>query len=186
MNASLFLTQLYKARNEIDSAFAQQQVYLQLKDSFDNSEKIRALQSLTIAEEMRQQQLAEEKLAEAKDRNKKLQLLLITAFIPGLFFLTVYITKKRVNRKLIQVLGILSLLFFFEYITLLIHPVVVQTANHAPVFELVIFVAIAAIMLPAHHKIEHWVTKKLTLRHEQYLTELELAAQKAREEALAN
>lgn len=168
MDASFFMTSLYKKQNRLDSAFAQQQTYLLLKDSFDNGEKIKALQSMTIAEELRQQQLAEERLKEKHDRAKRLQLLLIAAFIPVFFFLTLYITKKRVSRRMVQILGVLSLLFFFEFLTLLIHHIISNTAHHLPVLELLLLVAIAAVLLPVHHKAEHWLVKKLTGRHEKY------------------
>lgn len=181
MNASFFLTALYKKAARIDSAFARQQTYLALKDSFDNSEKIKAMQSLTIAEEMRQRQLAEERDEEARERSKRLQLLLIAAFIPVFFFMTVYIAKKRVKHKVIETLGVLSLLFFFEFITLLIHPVVSNTAHHSPVLELLLLVAIAALLLPAHHKVEHWLVTRLTSRHEKHLAAREAAAKKAEE-----
>ncbi len=181
MNASFFLTVLYKKENRIDSAFTQQQIYLTLKDSFDNGEKIKALQSLTVAEELRQQQLVEEKKEEEEQRDKRLQLILIAAFIPLLFFITVYITKKRVSQRVIRTTGILSLLLFFEYITILIHPMISITAHHSPILELLFFVAFAAMVLPAHHKIEHWVIAKLTTRHQNYLAALENAAKKATE-----
>jgi len=175
VNASEFLTQLYKEDNNIDSAFAVQQNYLRLKDSFDNSEKIRTMQSLTISERMRQQQMAEERLEEEIARKEKLEFFFMGAFIPILFFLSAYIARKRVNRRVIQILGVFALLFFFEYITLLLHPVVSNTAHQSPILELIIFVAIAAILLPAHHKAEHWLVAKLTSRHEKYLAGLESA-----------
>ncbi len=183
VNASFFLTAFYKKHNRIDSAFAAQQTYIVLKDSLNNGEKIRALQSLTIAEELRQQQLAEDKLAESVDRSKRLQFLLIAAFIPVFFFVTLYITQTRIKHKTIELLGILSLLLFFEFVTLLIHPVVSATAHHSPVLELLLLVTIAAVLLPVHHRVEHWLVKQLTGRHEKHLAAQEAAMKKEKEEA---
>jgi hypothetical protein len=64
----------------------------------------------------------------------------------------------------IRLLGVLSLLFFFEYLTLLLHPTVAALTHHTPIYEILIFVAIAAVLIPAHHKLEHWVIHKLLLR----------------------
>lgn len=58
-------------------------------------------------------------------------------------------------------MGILSLLILFEYLTLLLHPVVAEFTHHTPILELLIFVCIAAILIPAHHRIEHWLIHKL-------------------------
>ncbi len=66
--------------------------------------------------------------------------------------------------RLIKILGIVSLLFLFEYLTLLLHPTVVELTHHTPVLEILIFVAIAAILIPAHHRLEHWLIEKLTHR----------------------
>ncbi|HUS00772.1 MAG TPA: tetratricopeptide repeat protein [Chitinophagaceae bacterium] len=165
LNASAFLTQLYKKQNQVDSAFAYTETYLALKDSFDNSEKIKQLQSLTIAEQLRQQQIAEDRIQERKDRRIKLELLTIGMFIPIFFFISVYLSRKKVHKKVIQFLGIFSLLLLFEYIIFLIHPVVANATGHSAALEILIFVAIAAIISPAHHRIEHWLTNKLEERH---------------------
>ena len=165
LNASAFLAQLYKQQKNIDSAFAYQQTYMALKDSFDNTEKIKALQSLTIAEDVRQKQLREIELKEVKERRVKLEWLMIGTFIPVFFFISTFLSRRKVHRKLIQISGVFALLFLFEYITLLIHPMVAKGTGHSPVLEIIIFIAIAAIISPTHHKVEHWLISKLTKRH---------------------
>jgi tetratricopeptide (TPR) repeat protein len=169
LNTSAFLTQLYKQQNHIDSAFAYQQTYIALKDSFDNTEKIKQLQSLTISEQVRQRQLKEQELALVKERRLKLEWLMIGTFIPIFFFISAFLSRKKVHKKLIQISGVFSLLFLFEYITLLIHPMVAKGTGHSPVLEVIIFIAIAAILSPTHHKIEHWLVSKLTQRHHKTL-----------------
>jgi hypothetical protein len=61
----------------------------------------------------------------------------------------------------VKILGILSLLFLFEYLTLLIHPFVSHISHNAPVYELLMYVSIAGILIPIHHRIEHWLIDKL-------------------------
>ena len=165
LNASAFLTDLYKRQNRIDSAFAYTETYLALKDSLENTEKVKQLQSLTIEEQLRQQQIAQDRIQERKDRRIKLELLMVGMFIPVFFFISVYLSRKKVHKKVIQFLGIFSILLLFEYIIFLIHPVVANATGHSAALEILIFVAIAAIISPAHHRIEHWLTKKLEERH---------------------
>ena len=62
---------------------------------------------------------------------------------PDIFFISAYLSRKKVHKKLIQISGVFSLLFLFEYITLLIHPVVAKGTGHSPVLEVMIFIAIA-------------------------------------------
>lgn len=55
-------------------------------------------------------------------------------------------------------------MILFEYLTLLLHPYVAEITHHTPVYELIIFVCIAALLIPTHHRIEHWLIEKLTCR----------------------
>ena len=52
-------------------------------------------------------------------------------------------------------------IILFEYLTLLLHPYVAEITHHTPVYEMLIFVTIAAILIPGHHRIEHWLIEKL-------------------------
>jgi hypothetical protein len=54
------------------------------------------------------------------------------------------------------------LLILFEYLTLLLHPYVKELTHHTPVYELLIFVTIAAFLIPTHHRIENWLINWLT------------------------
>jgi len=171
--SSNFLTQLYSQENNISRAFSYQQTYIALKDSFDNSEKVKELQNLTITEQLRQQQLAKEKTEQDKARRLKLELLFLGMCIPLLFLLSAFLSGRKVARKVVEFSAIFSLLFLFEYITLLIHPVVVDKAGHSPFFEIIIFVAIAAVISPSHHKIEAWLKHRLTRRHHSHSNTVE-------------
>ncbi|MFZ4770801.1 MAG: hypothetical protein ACOYLO_11535, partial [Ferruginibacter sp.] len=45
------------------------------------------------------------------------------------------------------------------------HPYVLKLTNYTPVYEMLIFVSIAAFLIPTHHRIEHWVIQMLTRNH---------------------
>lgn len=164
LEAAEFLGKQYKKASTIDSAFAYISLVRQLNDSINSKSKIRQLQILASNEQLRQLEIAELKKKAAKERKKQLQLLGIGIFIPGLFLLTLFLSRRKIRTGVIKVMGILSLLFLFEYLTLFLHPYVVELTNHTPVLEILIFVAIAAILIPAHHRIEHWLIQKL-IRH---------------------
>lgn len=175
LNASSFLSQLYKQSNLIDSAFAYQEIMLQLDAAIANTEKAKQVQRLTMEEQMRQDELAELREKEKEERSQKLQLLAIGITIPVFFLLSAYISRKQVHKRAIKFLGVLSLLLLFEYITLLVHPFVAEQTHHSPILEIIIFICIAAVITPTHHKIEEMLLHKLTrineLRH-QYRTKI--------------
>jgi tetratricopeptide (TPR) repeat protein len=169
LNAVVFLSQIYKKENKIDSAFAYQENMIGLRDSLESREKIKDIQNITIQEQLRQKELASLREEEIKDRREKLQLLAIGISIPVFFLLSIVISRKKVHKKLIEFSGIISILLLFEYITLLLHPFIANLTDHSPFIEIIIFVGIAAIITPTHHRIEHWLIQQLThfnyLRH---------------------
>ena len=63
-------------------------------------------------------------------------------------------------------MGIISLLFLFEFLTLLLHPLVKELTHHIPILELLIFVSVAALLVPAHHRLEQILLKRLTTNNE--------------------
>jgi hypothetical protein len=65
------------------------------------------------------------------------------------------------NTNVIKFLSVVSLLIIFEFINLLIHPFLEKITHHSPLLMLISLVAIAAIIIPFHHKLEHWAVNKL-------------------------
>jgi tetratricopeptide (TPR) repeat protein len=165
LDAARFITQLHRDAKNIDSAFAYVNLEKALNDSVNSRNKIRESQILAMNEQFRQQAIEQEKINEAKERKNRLQLLFIGIFIPALFLITLLVSRIRLHIRAIKLLGILSLLFFFEYLTLLLHPTVAALTNHTPILEILIFVGVAAILIPLHHKAEHWLVHKLLHRH---------------------
>ncbi len=159
--AAKFLRQVYSRLNKIDSAFAYVMIEKDLNDTINSANRIKELQIISSNEVTRQIAMAEVKRKAEKDWKKRLQLLLIGVFILVLFLLTLILSSIKLNIRLIRLLGIFSLLFFFEYLTLFLHPTVARLTNHTPIYEILIFVAIAAIFIPLHHRAEHWLIHKL-------------------------
>lgn len=161
LEAAEFLTSLYKQQQNVDSAFLYVNSVQELNDSINSKSRIREAQILTSNEQLRQLEIEENKKIAAKERSKQLQLLFIGIFIPGFFLFTLLLSRIKIHIRIIRVLGILSLLILFEYLTLLLHPYVVELTHHTPFYEILIFVSIAAILIPAHHRVEHWLIEKL-------------------------
>jgi tetratricopeptide (TPR) repeat protein len=161
LEAAEFLAEHYKETRNIDSAFAYLTYVHALNDSVNGKSRIRESQIISSNEQYRQAELEESRKHDKEVRSQQLQMLLIAMFIPVLFLITLLLSRVRLHVQAIRLLGVLSLLFFFEYLTLLLHPTVERLTHHTPVYEILIFVAIAAFLIPAHHKLEHWVIHKL-------------------------
>lgn len=168
LQAVEFLSGHYQALRRYDSAFAYSGYLKNLNDSVNSKTRIRESQIITTNEQYRQAELEEVRKQEKKKRMQQLQLLLIGIFIPGIFLLTLILSRAHMHPRIVRVLGVISLLFLFEYLTLLLHPVVAAFTHHTPVLEILIFVGVAALVIPLHHKLEHWVIHKLSHWHQQH------------------
>jgi len=165
LDAAFFLSSHYYTAKKYDSAFSYLQEAVQLQDSVKGHEKIKAAMILSINEKLRQQEMAEQKIRDKEARSQQLQWSLIAICIPILFLITLMVSRIKVHKKLITFMGIISLLFLFEFLTLVLHPIIANFTHHIPIFELLIFVTIAALLVPAHHRLEHTLLLKLTKRH---------------------
>lgn len=164
--AAELLTNLYKEARNIDSAFLYVDYVKTLNHSINSRDKIKELQIISSNEQLRQAEMEESKRIAMHERSQQLQLLFIGMFIPFFFLLTVLLSRIKLHVRIIKILGIISLLILFEYLTLLLHPYVVELTHHTPVLEILIFVSIAAILIPTHHRIEHWLIEKLIHKRE--------------------
>jgi len=167
LDAAKFLFEHYKNEKNTDSSFFYLNYVKNLNDSINSKSRIRESQVLSSNEQVRQLEIAENLKVVKKERKQQLQLLFIAIFIPGFFILTLLLSRIKLHVRLIKILGVLSLLILFEYLTLLLHPYVKELTHHTPIYEMLIFVSIAAILIPTHHRVENklieWLTKNRPL-----------------------
>jgi len=159
--AGIFITQFYKKLHMPDSAFKYLELSIAFNDSINSRNNIKNMQLLTINEKLRQEDISNARTYAKKQRNKQLQLLFITIFIPTLFLLTLLLRKRKVKQSVVKILGIVSLMFAFEFITLLTHPMVAKVTNYNLILEIIIFVILGFILVPTHHRLEHWLIHHL-------------------------
>ena len=156
LNASMFLSEYYNKEKNIDSSYKYLNEVIISKDSLFGQEKVKQIQSLELQEILRQREI-EKTLQEAEnERKKNLQYGIITIVIISiLLFFLLLSNSIIVNNSFIKFLGALSLLLVFEFISLLLHPIISNITHHSPILMLIISVAIASIIIPAHHQLEY-------------------------------
>jgi len=175
MRAYEYLYKSFEQTNQQDSLNKYFRLAMLTKDSLFNLEKIKNIQALSFREELRQQEIAAEKLKADEERKENIQYSLMALGI--IVILTLYLLLSRsfiTNTKLIEFFGVVALLIVFEFLNLLLHPFLERITHHSPVLMLLSLVCIAALLVPLHHKVEHWATKRLVEKNKQ----LRLAAAK--------
>lgn len=160
--ASDLLYNLYKNRGNNDSALLYLEITRKANDSLFNQGNVKKLEALNAEEKLRQQEKQQEEARAKEERAHNLQYAaiaigLVTFLI--LFFLLSHTIV--VSQTLIKLLGIVALLVLFEFINLLIHPYLGEITHHSAFYMLLFMVCIAALLVPLHHRIEHWVVHKM-------------------------
>jgi LytS/YehU family sensor histidine kinase len=99
VESSKLLTDIYKSRDMIDSAFIYQELMLAAKDSLFSQEKVKQMQSLSFSEQLRKQEEAEQ---QRELQNKVKLYSVLSALIVLLLLATIIIRNiilKRRNEK---------------------------------------------------------------------------------------
>jgi tetratricopeptide (TPR) repeat protein len=160
--AAKFLYSIYDSLHVTDSAFFYQKLYVTINDSLNDRAKIASFENETFLEKVREQEKEEGLKKAEKEREQNIQYALIALGI--IIFITLFLLLSRtiiVNEKIISFFAILGLLVIFEFINLLIHPWLAHFTNESPIFMLLALVLIAALLIPLHHRLEHWIKHKL-------------------------
>jgi tetratricopeptide (TPR) repeat protein len=157
LNASKFLADYYKQHQVVDSAYFYLSTVVVAKDSIFSQEKVRKIQTLSFNETVRQQEIASQKKQAEENHVRNLQLLAIGVFIPIFFIGVLLLSRTKVRPRVVEFLGVLSLLLFFEFITDLIYPFISNLTNENPIWEMLFLVSLASLLEPLNFKLEHWV-----------------------------
>jgi tetratricopeptide (TPR) repeat protein len=161
-DANKLLAELFENKHQVDSAFYYQKMYVATNDSLYNRDKSSAIESLTFDQNLKEQEQQTELQKQKEERSHNIQLA-ITAIVilSAIIFFLLLSRSILVSHKVVEFLNVVVLLVVFEFINLLIHPFLEKITHHSPVLMLLALVAIAALIVPLHHKLEHWTTNKL-------------------------
>jgi len=155
------LLDIYRHRN-IDSAFKYSEIYRVSNDSLFNAKTIQQTQLMAFEENIRQQQLTDERIKSEKERRENIEYALIAIGIITFFAFFLLLSRSFItNTKIIAFFGVIALLIVFEFLNLLLHPFLDKVTNHSPLLTLLALVCIAALLVPLHHRLEKWSTNKL-------------------------
>jgi hypothetical protein len=162
VESAKWLYEHYLKEDQRDSALKYLLFYTHGNDSLNSSKKLEELQQASIKEELRQRDLEIAKEEENENRHHNLQLAITAIAILSAVILFLLLSRSIiVSHKVVEILGVIVLLVVFEFINLLLHPFLEKITHHSPALMLLALVAIAALIVPLHHRLEHWTTKKL-------------------------
>ena len=151
---------------QYDSAFYFSNVKDSLKEHLFGNDKMNAIQDAAFKQKIFETEEVARKNKEEQDRKNTLQYFLIAVcLVTFLITITLFTHSIFFNSSLIKFFGAIALLFVFEFINLLLHPFLEKITHHSPILIFTILVAIAALLIPLHHKMEKYVIDKLIQRN---------------------
>lgn len=159
------LKNFYQKQGNFKQAFEYSLLYDNYKDSVDILGKERDFAKLEIDNLTKQQQREVEVAKEEERRKHNLQYLFITLCVALVFVLLIMIGMFRVSTFAIRAMGFFSLIFFFEFVILILDKWIHHQTHGEPWKILLIKIGIVSILLPAHHFLEHRLIRYLLSRH---------------------
>jgi tetratricopeptide (TPR) repeat protein len=161
-DAQKILSELFDKKHQLDSLAYYQKLYIVTNDSLYNRDKSQAIESLTFEQELQAKEREVEIDKQKEERHHNIQLAITAIAILSAVILFLLLSRSIiVSHKVVEILGVIVLLVVFEFINLLLHPFLENITHHSPALMLLALVAIAALIVPLHHRLEHWTSHKL-------------------------
>jgi tetratricopeptide (TPR) repeat protein len=161
LSSSLLLSKLYEGSNDAKSLHYHK-LALTAQDSLFSQERNQQVEALRYSELQRQRDVEALKLKAAEERKSNLQYAAIAFGLVLLLIVFLLLSHSILGTpRLIRFFGVLALLIVFEFINLLISPLVDTLSGHSPLLMLIIMVLVAALLIPIHNRLDSWVTHKL-------------------------
>ena len=170
----------YKAQGRLDSAFYYSELKALFNDSLRSTVNLNKLQDMAFEQELKERDEAKEKAEAAADRSRNIQYGIIALItITLIIFLLLLSRSSVVGARAIKNLSLVALLLVFEFLNLLLHPLLDRITDHSPLLMLLAMVCIAGLLIPLHHRMEHLITNMLVSKNNRVRLE---AAKKTIEE----
>jgi tetratricopeptide (TPR) repeat protein len=161
LDASSLLSQVYRSQHNFDSTLRYMEMSMSVKDGLYSQQKAREFQTLVFKEQLRQQEMEQDRIRAEEERKQNIQMMAIAAFIPLFFVVVLILRRKKIRSGIIEFMVLVGLLLFFEFISLLIHPWLELRTHNTPILMLIALVLIASILVPSHHRLEQILKKRL-------------------------
>jgi tetratricopeptide (TPR) repeat protein len=166
LEATDLLEKAYHAAGNPDSAYLSLKEHSLLQDSLVNAQVLSKVENMRFSEQLKEKEEQRVKEEEVAARSRNIQFAIIALIVITLaIFLLVFSRTAVVGAKAIKNLSLIALLLFFEFINLLLHPVLDRVTGHSPLLMLLAMACIAGLLIPMHHRMEHFITNMLVSKN---------------------
>lgn len=156
------LDTLYTQTGNLAKAGEFKGVYYLYKDSIETLKREKELTQVEADDEQQRLIKKEKEEQELKRRRNNIQYMSIVIGIVVLFMALVVLGMFKVSAGLIKAIGFFVFLLLFEFIFLVFKKNIYSITHGEPLKDLAFMIALAALLVPLHHWLEHKVLHYLT------------------------
>jgi tetratricopeptide (TPR) repeat protein len=158
------LSAVEESRGNYKEALSNLRKYQVIRDSVYSESRRNQIVNLEKKSELERQLRESERMEREKDRRKYLQIFGISLFIISAIVALLIMYRIRVRPSVLKIISSAALIVLFDFIQLLLHQPIGKITHHDLLYTFLLSLALGAIIIPVHHKVEHWVKKKLEER----------------------
>jgi tetratricopeptide (TPR) repeat protein len=162
MMAAQYLDSLYEDKGDFRTANLYNGMYYQYKDSIQKQNKVKELEQVEAEAEQQRQERIRLEQEELKRRRINIQYMAIIIGIFILFVALVILGMFKISAGWIKAIGFFVFLMLFEFIFLVFKKNIYSITHGEPWKDLLFMIALAAMLVPLHHWLEHRVMHYLT------------------------
>lgn len=160
------LSDAFAANGMTDSALVYSKLAHAWRDSLTALQNRSQLQNQLFTQDLKDREDAKLRAEEVAARSRNIQFGIIALIVITLLVFLLAISRTSVvGAKTIKNLSLVALLLLFEFINLLLSPLLGDVFDQSPLLILLAMVIIAGLLIPLHHRMEKFITNMLVSKN---------------------
>jgi tetratricopeptide (TPR) repeat protein len=160
------LSDAFAANGMTDSALVYSKLAHAWRDSLTALQNRSQLQNQLFTQDLKDREDAKLRAEEVATRSRNIQFGIIALIVITLLVFLLAISRTSVvGAKTIKNLSLVALLLLFEFINLLLSPLLGDVFDQSPLLILLAMVIIAGLLIPLHHRMEKFITNMLVSKN---------------------
>ena len=166
LEATGLLELAYHAAGNADSAYVSLKLRSTLQDSLFSVQALSKVESMRFGQQLKDKEEEQARIEEQHARSRNIQFGIIALIVITLLVFLLAISRTSVvGAKTIKNLSLVALLLLFEFINLLLSPLLGEVFDQSPLLILLAMVIIAGLLIPLHHRMEKFITNMLVSKN---------------------
>lgn len=157
------LSENYSSLNQLDKSIMHYKLHIDYRDSLLNSENAKQMANMQQKYELEKEKMEEERAREAEEaehhRVEQAQYLIIVVIIIIVLMFIVIASHMQLSAKTIDYAAFVGVLLFFQFLEVMLHPIINHYAHGLPIVFILINIALISTLKPIHHYVEHGLLK---------------------------